>query len=259
MKIRSLDKHPQLHIPDWHARFIAQEIWTKALRKHVYTKFHLPRSPKILEVGSGTGAVLSKVTIPNAKKYGFDLNFAYLRFSQSEFSDMVLTNGSGDRLPYKSNTFDLVYCHFLLLWVRDPIQIIREMLRVGKPGGYILVAAEPDYGGRIDYPPALQQLGEAQIRSLQNQGADPFIGRKLKDIAAKAGLQKYDSGILGNESNETFSPPYWESEWQMYQHDLAKELSPGELEKYKQMDLEAYQKGARTLFIPTFYLWAKII
>jgi len=121
-----------------------------------------------------------------------------------------------------------------------------------------MLFAEPDYGGRIDYPSALQKLGEAQTAALKSQGADPFIGRKLKEIVVEAGLTNYQSGILGNETDHSFSLPYWESEWRMFEHDLQDVFSANEIDQLKQLDLQAHNKGIRSLFVPTFYLWAKI-
>lgn len=240
----------------WHARFIAQESWTRPLRQHIYSKLNLPKSPMVLEVGSGTGAIISKTPALNAKFYGIDLNFTHLRFCQREFPEIMLNCGDGLSLPFAENVFDVVFCHYLLLWVEDPIRIVREMVRVARAGGTVIIFAEPDYKGRIDYPSALEGLGKAQAKALQLQGADPAIGRKLKAIAHQADLRNYESGILGNESTQSFALPYWESEWQMYEHDLGEIFSEEELAHYKEVDLEAYDLGVRTQFVPTFYLWA---
>jgi ubiquinone/menaquinone biosynthesis C-methylase UbiE len=41
--------------------------------------------------------------------------------------------------PAPDNTFDLVYCRFLLIHLPDPLECLREMRRVLKPDGIIFV------------------------------------------------------------------------------------------------------------------------
>jgi len=60
----------------------------------------------------------------------------------------------------------------------DPVPALKEMHRVLKRGGHVLILAEPDYSSRIDEPPELQSLGQLQTLSLQKQGASPVMGRK---------------------------------------------------------------------------------
>ena len=88
--------------------------------------------------------------------------------------------GDAHQLPLADGCFDVCLCHFLLLWVTDPIQVLQEMYRVTRSGGVVMALAEPDYGSRIDYPQELSLLGKWQMDSLEQQGADPFIGRKLR-------------------------------------------------------------------------------
>lgn len=51
--------------------------------------------------------------------------------------------GSAESLPFSDNTFDFVTCQTLLIHVKNPLRVIREMARVVKPGGMIAVA-EPN-------------------------------------------------------------------------------------------------------------------
>ena len=65
------------------------------------------------------------------------------------------------------------------------------MVRVTHPGGFVLALAEPDYGGRIDYPTELSQIGDWQKNALKQQGANPLMGRELRSIFSHAGINKY--------------------------------------------------------------------
>ena len=63
----------------------------------------------------------------------------------------------------------------------------------------MLACAEPDYGGRIDYPDELSEIGRLQMMSLARQGANPQVGRKLKAILREAGIREVEVGILGGQ------------------------------------------------------------
>jgi hypothetical protein len=118
----------------------------------------------------------------------------------------------------------------------------------------VLALAEPDYGARIDYPPALEQIGLWQAAALQQQGADPLIGRQLSSIFHAARLSQIETGVLGGQWQGAPSPAEWQSEWAMLTADLS--CNPAwasELERVKAIDRTAWQSGTRVLFVPTFY------
>ncbi|MHA1541616.1 MAG: class I SAM-dependent methyltransferase, partial [Candidatus Hodarchaeales archaeon] len=105
---------------------------------------------KILEVGSGTGAVIEEIMslTSNPELYALDINWIALQSNLC--TNKIL--GKGEHLPFPDNFFDITLCHYLLLWIENPIDVLKEMYRVTRVGGWIACLAEPDYGGRIDYP-----------------------------------------------------------------------------------------------------------
>ena len=68
------------------------------------------------------------------------------------------------------------------------------MVRVTRPGGAVIVAAEPDYGGRIDYPDL--PLREWQLQALAGEGADPRLGRRLRALFALPAVREAEVGIM---------------------------------------------------------------
>ena len=82
--------------------------------------------------------------------------------------------------------------------------------------------AEPDYGGRIDHPAALEDLGKSQMTSLVSQGADPQIGRRLRTLFVQTGLVEIQAGVLGGQWSE--NPNSHESldgDWSIIEADMA--------------------------------------
>ena len=79
----------------------------------------------------------------------------------------------------------------------------------------MLALAEPDYGGRVDYPDTLARLGGLQTEAIRKQGADPETGRKLGWMFAQAGLSEIEVGVLGGQWRAELSENEWELEWQV--------------------------------------------
>ncbi|MFX0212183.1 MAG: class I SAM-dependent methyltransferase, partial [Candidatus Hodarchaeota archaeon] len=161
--------------------------WSISTRKRLYRKMNLFHAKQVLEVGSGTGAILREIqTInPRAKLVGLDWNLIALNYSKRESINPYIVCGKGEFLPFTSNSLDITLCHYFLMWVKEPLTVLKEMKRVTRNGGWIACLAEPDYGGRLDYPAG--ELWEGLL--LESLSApDPLIGRKLRSIFSKVGL-----------------------------------------------------------------------
>jgi SAM-dependent methyltransferase len=248
-----------LSAADWRARYLRQALWTKELRDHVFRRVGLGRLRRILEVGCGPGTLTPEIhRRSGAWVCGLDIQPRFLALARQGDPSATWVAGNGLRLPFQNAVFDLTYCHFTLLWVRDPAYALMEMKRVTLAGGWVLALAEPDYGGRIDYPVELAEIGRLQGQALASQGADPFIGRRLGELFHQAGLADLETGLLGGQWSKPPSPEDWESEWQILQADLQGSLPPEKLRELKRLDQAAWQRGARVLFVPTFYAWGRV-
>ncbi len=231
------------------------------MRDHLVGTFDLPGFPRILEVGCGSGAILQEMRnrIPGGRFHGLDIRLEHLLVTGMEPPSTSLVLADAFRLPYPATSFDLVYSHFLFLWLGDPVSALAEMKRVTRPGGWVLALAEPDYGGRIDHPAELARLGRMQEDALSRQGADPCAGRKLRGWFNQIDLQQVRSGILGAEWVGSMNPDAMKAEWEVVRSDLEGILSAEELESFQQIDAGAWSKGERVLFVPTFYAVGQVI
>ena len=237
---------------DWHARYLQQAGWTEQLRLYLFKKAKLQPGQRVLDLGCGTGALFSDFPV-STHVCGLDLSLSILSQAAVQSPMGRLICGDGARLPFADASFDLVFCHFVLLWVADPRQVVSEMQRVTRSGGSVLALAEPDYGGRIDYPIELAQLGLWQIESLRRQGADPKMGRQRSGIFCGSGLQHVESGVIGGEWQRSSNADSQDLEWQVLAEDLKDMVLPGEIQQMKLLDRAARLTGERVLFVPTFY------
>jgi ubiquinone/menaquinone biosynthesis C-methylase UbiE len=244
----------RLNPQQWHQRYLAQAGWTQHIRHYLFEKIKPDSRSKILEVGVGTGAVIEAVQKQGFSNFtGVDLDYPSLAFAQSNADIFKPAQADGHNLPFAGFLFDVCFCHYLLMWTADPWQILQEMRRVTQPGGWVIALAEPDHQGRIDYPPPLDALGKRQTQALADQGVDVHMGRKLRSLFTKSGLQSVEVGILGAQWFLSESEQNESTEWTMIRADLDGHLTQSELDNYEQQDWQAQQQSTRVLFIPTFY------
>jgi ubiquinone/menaquinone biosynthesis C-methylase UbiE len=249
-----------LSIDQWHQRYQQQAQWTHDIRKYIYDRVKIVQAQNILDVGCGSGVLEAELAqLTSAQVFGVDIDRQAIYFARLVAPGAVFTLGDGLQLPFQTAAFDITQCHFLLLWLKDAQAAITEFSRVTRPGGYVLATAEPDYGGRIDYPAELSQLGSWQCEALQEQGANPYIGRQLRQLFTTAGLVDIEAGVLGAQWRSQERGAGLGLEWQVIHSDL--DQNPSFIQQASQLytaDNISRKAGSRVLFVPTFYAFGMV-
>ncbi|MDE1824979.1 MAG: class I SAM-dependent methyltransferase [Candidatus Micrarchaeota archaeon] len=79
-------------------------------------------------------------------RYGTDFVDSY----KGSRKDVVVCDLEKDRLPFKSGTFDEVYCRYVLSYLKNPQNLLRESYRVLKKGGRLkLIVPNAGFYGLI--------------------------------------------------------------------------------------------------------------
>jgi SAM-dependent methyltransferase len=242
---------------EWHKRFVQQAAWTMDLRTYLFKRTKMEAARRVLEVGCGTGAILADLDT-SADVHGLDLQPKRLLEARSNAPQAIFCCGDALSLPYASGIFEITFCHFLLLWVPDPLQALREMKRVTRPGGSILALAEPDHEHRIDRPDELAVLGRWQVESLRRQGADPGLGARLAELFRQAGIPLLETGSLRFEGGHQLAPGEQEMEWAVLEADLEGMVSVAQMQRLKRLDERAWRGGERVLYVPTYFAWGQL-
>jgi phosphatidylethanolamine/phosphatidyl-N-methylethanolamine N-methyltransferase len=96
----------------------------------------------VLEVGIGTGLNVPLYP-PNCRVTGIDISVPMLEKARARIRraclPVRLLQMDAARLSFAENSFDIVYAPYTISVVPDPVQAAREMQRVCKPGGTILI------------------------------------------------------------------------------------------------------------------------
>ena len=100
---------------------------------------------RVLEVACGTGIVtrrLREALPPSAKLIATDLSEPMLVFARGKLGDggsIEWQQADAMALPFADESFDAVVCQFGLMFVPDKLAALREMRRVLKPDGQLLL------------------------------------------------------------------------------------------------------------------------
>ncbi|HSR29942.1 MAG TPA: methyltransferase domain-containing protein [Anaerolineae bacterium] len=242
---------------EWNVQFSRQASWTRATRAYLYRRANLVRAARVLDVGSGTGVVTEELAARcQGRVIGVDLDPSMVAFAQARGGRAEYRLGDGHDLAFDAGWFDVVACHFVLMWCRDPVQVAQEMVRVTRPGGAVLVCAEPDYGGRIDHPDL--PLGHWQSEALRREGAKPWMGRRLRGLFALPGVRQMDVGVIPGLWDLPTMRAQFEAEWALWERSLVDVVPPNDLARCKAADLAAIESGERLAFMPVFYAMVRV-
>jgi SAM-dependent methyltransferase len=240
-----------------HAQFLRQARWTQGTRNQLYRRAGLLRAGRSLDVGCGTGAVTSEIARrTRGQVTGVDIDAEALAFARRHDERSLYEHGDALDLPYPDARFDIVLCHFTLLWLDDPLRALREMARVARAEGRVLVCAEPDYGGRLDWPDL--PVRDWQIEGLQRQGAHPLIGRELRGLLVEAGLDA-QVGVMPSLWDADALRAEFEDEWALLAADAGDAVDPQAFAAAKARAAAAIEAGTRLVYMPVFYALGKVI
>lgn len=125
---------------EWDA--IRTGFFTEAMRDAAIAKAGLPKTAVVADVGTGTGFVLQGLVDWAAELVGFDESEDMLtvaRRNLAAYPHVDLRLAEGQNLPAVDNSFDAVFANMYLHHAPDPLLTIREMARILKPGGKLVI------------------------------------------------------------------------------------------------------------------------
>jgi SAM-dependent methyltransferase len=249
-------EHGGIALVDWHQQFLRQAKWTQATRNHLYRRANLLRATQVLDVGCGTGAITAELAQrTQGTAIGIDIDPQMIAFARQQGGKARYEEGDARALPFPAGSFDIATCHFTLMWIADPQAAVREMARVVGPGGAVLVCAEPDYGGRLDWP-ALP-IRRWQVEGLRRQGADPCLGRRLRQILAEAGMET-EVGVIPSQWTPRALEAEFEVEWSWLRRDVGDTVEPAVFERAMAEAKAAIEGGTRFVYVPIFYALGRV-
>lgn len=172
-QLRRLETHEQDYFsriaPDWDA-YVAS-AYEVALRERLTNLLPWHRDMTVLDVGTGTGYLAGMIAPLAGDVIGVDCTPAMLTCAGEKTAlaghrNVTFRAGMAERLPIATGSVDVAACHMLLHHVVSPRTALREMCRVVRPGGYVVIVDAhahkyrwtPEAFGDLHYGTDLKQL-----------------------------------------------------------------------------------------------------
>lgn len=246
---------------------VLHEIYSPVGRR-VLQKAGLTAGMKVADFGCGVGVVtrmIAEMAGPSGSVAGVDINGAQLSEARRLCETQGLKNtffveASACDTGLPRNSFDLVYCRFLLIHLPDPGACLREMKDVLKPGG-ILVVEDGDLASAGSSPAtASNAFADLFCRLAPTRGVDYRLGRDLDRLVTQAGFSDVN---VETHQPEIISPEHrlflkWSIEEAGPALVSAGIISSDELEQTLSAMEEAAQDPQVHIFAPRMSLvWAR--
>lgn len=168
----------------------------RSLEDVLHSGIRYPSGSRVLEAGCGTGAqtVVLGTNSPDAEIVALDLSPTSLATAVERAQAAGLPNiefHQGDILapPFADSSFDHVYVCFVLEHLPRPLDALRGLRRLLRPGGTITVF-EGDHGSTLFHPHDRRAVDVVQchVELQRRAGGNPLIGRELFPLLTAAGF-----------------------------------------------------------------------
>jgi ubiquinone/menaquinone biosynthesis C-methylase UbiE len=152
---------------------------------------------RVLEVGCGTGVVLrdlaSRVGARGAVT-GLDRSRALLAVARrlcrgARGGRIRLRRGDAARLPFADARFDAALAITAILHVADPLAVVRELVRVTRPGGRVALQ-DQDFGVVAVTHPERTLTDRIMDGVAAHVYEEPYSGRRLPALLRAAGCER---------------------------------------------------------------------
>ena len=125
-----------------------QEPTLKPLFEVVLERTGIGPGSAVLDVACGTGLFCVLAAARGATVAGLDASPGQLAVARERLPAGDFREGDMGALPFATATFDLVTCCNALQYAADPVQTLREMRRVARPGAPVGILTSSRAGGQ---------------------------------------------------------------------------------------------------------------
>jgi ubiquinone/menaquinone biosynthesis C-methylase UbiE len=217
----------------------------------------------VLDVGSGPGYTaleLGRRVGANGHVTGVDINETFVsranaRAREQGLAQVHFQQAGFPPLPFADGTFDRVFCKNVLEYVDSAEATVKEIARVAKPGGKVLLI-DSDWD-MLALDVSDEALHDRVLRAVKATATrEPRIGRKLPRLCKSAGLSDIQVQIFAGPDLNGWAIPMLENSLHQYA-TVSGEVSQAEADAWLN-DVKARVQSEEYFFcLPQFVVSAR--
>ncbi len=170
---------------NWDA--MREGFFSQNVRKKAFDIARPVEGKRAADIGAGTGYITEGLIARGLEVIAIDQSEKMLDVLKSKFAPTDLLDcrlGEAEHLPVEDNSLDYVFANMYLHHVEHPSKAIREMVRILKPGGILVIS----------------DMDEHNFGFLKLEHNDRWMGFKRTDIESwlkDAGLKNVKTDCVG--------------------------------------------------------------
>jgi len=173
----------------FHPNFLIRKIQARRIRT-IVDFLQVSPNDAVLDVGCGEGHLFAHLP-RSARRVGIDLCRTALAVAGERYHNAEWVHGDVHCMPFQSHLFDKVCCSEVLEHVLNPDRLIRELFRVVKPTGRVVLT--------IPIEKALNRVKDLML-------TNPFGRQLFPDIPRRTEwhLTEYSPELLQTQVRDLF-------------------------------------------------------
>jgi ubiquinone/menaquinone biosynthesis C-methylase UbiE len=193
---RRLDQHFESQAEKWKDIYGSEDARSIVLRGRLERalwstrQLHLSEGKRALDVGCGAGVMSTELASQGLRVAAVDTVPRMLQLTQERATRLGLERNisaalcDARRLPFASQTFDLLVALGVISWLDSPLSALSEMARVCRPGGYAVVTC----GNRLRFESLLDPRRTALLEPLRHRIKETVRAKDLEAGRSNARL-----------------------------------------------------------------------
>ncbi|MFL0195752.1 class I SAM-dependent methyltransferase [Clostridium sp. WILCCON 0269] len=170
-----------------------QNFFSESIRERAYDIAKVESGKVAADIGSGTGFITEGLIKNGLRVIAVDSSeemLKQMKLKFKEYNDIEYRQGEAEILPIENDTVDYAMANMYLHHVEDPLTAIKEMVRILKPGGKIVIT----------------DLDKHDFEFLKTEHFDRWMGfnrENIKQWFVSAGLKNVVVDCTGGNCNTT--------------------------------------------------------
>jgi SAM-dependent methyltransferase len=180
-----------------HRLGVQHRVWSEHTH-NAWLRAGVKAGARVLDLGCGPGHAsidLAKLVTSSGQVTGIDASPGFVEHINRYATEHSLYHlqariGDAEHLLSPKEPFDVVYCRWVLCWLKNPESALQGIRRVLKPGGTLLIHDYFNWKSMTSGPRsfAIETMVQAAVASFEERHGDVDISARLPKMLGDAGF-----------------------------------------------------------------------